>query len=315
MRPFPNVPLRLYVAGPMTGVENHNFPLFFEVAGRLEALGYHVENPADNDGGTNWQEAYEAARQVTHTWEYYLRRDLKRVLSCDAIVVLPGWRNSRGAQLETHVAQTLGMPLYRLTDKGLAPLYEIIGLSGYAQSGKDTAAEVLVEQFGYERRAFADPLKQSVIDLNPIVDTLDDGAMVRAAEVLKYYRTFDAIKKSEFGEEFRVLWQRQGTEVGRKLRPSLWVESTFNSMEDGGKYVITDCRFPNEAEAIKNWGGAIWRITRAGVGPVNDHPSETSLDDYPWDREIRNNYDLPSFRGAVFDAASLREAVADGVVV
>lgn len=293
--------MKVYTAGPMTGMPLHNFPMFFAYQRALEEQGIEVENPADNDGGTNWQEAYANAQAVTHSWEYYLRRDLKRLLSCDAVVVLPGWRQSKGARLETDVAQRLGMPIYRLDEKmQMAPLFTIIGLSGYAQSGKDTAAEVLVEHFGFERRAFADPLKQSVVDLNPLV--CGDGE-VRAADVLYAYKTFDAVKQSMYGDEFRGLWQRQGTEVGRKLRPSLWVEAIFDSMEDGGKYVITDARFPNEADTIKAWGGALWRITREGVGPINDHASETSLDDYPWDLEIRNDSALAVFRGQVFEAA------------
>lgn len=295
----------VYVAGPMTGVEYHNFPQFYFTTDVLKSrYNLRVENPADNDGGANWQEAYENATKVAYSWEYYLRRDLKRMLTTDALVVLPGWRQSRGAQLETYVARKLGMPLYRLDENfELTPLYTIVGLSGYAQSGKDTAASVLIEKYGFERRAFADPLKQSVVDLNPIIGMDIPAAtqieLIRFADEYARAGSFDAMKKGDYADEARALWQRQGTEVGRALDPDLWVKATFNSMEDGGKYVITDARFPNEAQEIKAWGGEVWRINRAGVGPVNNHPSETSLDDWNFDLVLQNNSDVDTFKSDV----------------
>ncbi len=57
-------------------------------------------------------------------------------------------------------------------------------------------------------------------------------------------------------------------------------------------WVITDCRFPNEAKAVKDKGGLVIRIDRLGVGPVNGHVSETALDDYAFDYKICNGSDL-----------------------
>ena len=57
-------------------------------------------------------------------------------------------------------------------------------------------------------------------------------------------------------------------------------------------WVITDCRFPNEAKAVKDKGGLVIRIDRLGNKPVNDHPSETALDDYAFDYKICNGSDL-----------------------
>lgn len=300
------LPKRAYTAGPMTGVEFHNFPMFYDYQYALEALGIEVENPADNDGGTDWRSAYEAASKVTHPWEYYLKRDLRRLLTCDAVVVLPGWRKSRGAQLETYVARKLGMPIYRLDEQGqIAPLYTLVGLSAYAQSGKDTAAAVLVEHFGFERRAFADPLRQAVYNLNPILEQESESSSEwRYADAIDCYGYEAARSMGGWKDEIRGLLQRMGTEVGRNMfGENIWVDTAFNTLEDGGKYVFADTRFPNEANEIKAWGGSIWRISRKGVGPANQHPSETSLDDYPWDALIQNDGDLSEFRATVFEHA------------
>lgn len=91
--------MRVYLSGPMTGYPDHNFPAFNDAAGRLRAAGYQVVNPAD------------AGADPTRTWADYLRADLYDVLAADMVAVLPGWQASRGASLEVHVAQQLGVPV------------------------------------------------------------------------------------------------------------------------------------------------------------------------------------------------------------
>lgn len=63
----------------------------------------------------------------------------------------------------------------------------------------------------------------------------------------------------------------------------------YNSYPDESNWIITDCRFPNEAEAVRDRGGVIIRINRPGVTAVNAHPSETALDDYDFDDVIVND--------------------------
>lgn len=101
----------LYIAGPMTGVPDYNFPLFFEVEKKLKALGYKVENPAKNNGRT-LAAAIADAREEKMTWAEYMRRDIVRLAKADAIVLLPGWYLSRGAALEARIALELGMGLF-----------------------------------------------------------------------------------------------------------------------------------------------------------------------------------------------------------
>ena len=63
----------------------------------------------------------------------------------------------------------------------------------------------------------------------------------------------------------------------------------FNTPNIELKYVITDVRFTNEADMIRANGGKIWRVVRSGVGPVNNHISESELDSIKFDRLITND--------------------------
>ncbi|HHG5178101.1 TPA: DUF4406 domain-containing protein [Pseudomonas aeruginosa] len=95
---------RIYVAGPMTGYKDFNFPAFNAQAEKLRGLGYHVENPAEHGivDGAEWQD--------------YLRYDIGRLSTCEAIFLLPGWSKSKGAALEVHIAKALGMTFIHHAD-------------------------------------------------------------------------------------------------------------------------------------------------------------------------------------------------------
>lgn len=88
---------RIYIAGPMTGLPAFNYPAFNEAAAQLRALGYHVENPAENKP------------LACGTWSGYMRNAIPQMLTCEAVALLPDWENSRGACLEVHVAMGVGM--------------------------------------------------------------------------------------------------------------------------------------------------------------------------------------------------------------
>lgn len=93
----------IYIAGPMTGYPQHNYPAFEAAAGDLRALGFRVVSPHelhDDDMG--------------RPFDWYLRRDLKALVECDAIALLPGWQDSRGASLEHHVAVALGLQVFTI---------------------------------------------------------------------------------------------------------------------------------------------------------------------------------------------------------
>jgi hypothetical protein len=88
---------RIYVAGPMSGLPDFNYPAFHAAAEDLRALGYHVENPADN------------TPPACGTWEGWMRKALAQIITCDAMAMLPGWERSKGAVLEFNVAVALGL--------------------------------------------------------------------------------------------------------------------------------------------------------------------------------------------------------------
>ena len=88
---------RWYIAGPMTGLPDLNFPAFHERAAELRAAGFEVENPA------------EINADPTVGWEACMRHDIPRLCTCDVVLLLPGWQKSRGARLEAHIAHELGL--------------------------------------------------------------------------------------------------------------------------------------------------------------------------------------------------------------
>lgn len=90
--------MKIYIAGPMSGLPDLNYPAFHAEAARLRALGHEVENPAENPvppcGGT---------------WTGYMRMALRQLVECDVVVLLPGWTDSRGAVIERNLALALSM--------------------------------------------------------------------------------------------------------------------------------------------------------------------------------------------------------------
>lgn len=286
--------MKVYIAGPMTGIKDWNFPAFFDAERQLELLGHDVINPAHNDGATV-QEALDSAGtpdRPNQLWSWYMRRDLPHVMDVDALCVLPGWQTSKGAQLEVHVAQAIGIPLMVLKDGQLVPRVTCIGLSGWARAGKDTIADHMVENHGYTKMSFAAPMKEALHRLNPLVQTLEGGVM-SVSQSLGKNKDWETAKIITPG--VRELLQRLGTEVGRDMfGENFWVDQAIKAIPDGSKVVFADVRFPNEADEIKKLGGEIWRVERIGYKAANDHISEHALDDYKFDHRLSNYNGLDS---------------------
>jgi hypothetical protein len=115
----------------------------------------------------------------------------------------------------------------------------------------------------------------------------------------------------------RDFLQRLGTDALRQgLHPNTWVnalmmeykEVCFVGKDSEGadlfsypNWIITDCRFPNEATAIKNAGGIIVRVNRPGVNAVNAHPSEVALSHWQFDYTIENNEGIVELKHKVRD--------------
>jgi hypothetical protein len=175
----------------------------------------------------------------------------------------------------------------------------IIGISGKIGSGKDTLSIVInyladksapdsfnrweqpLEEYTYKNKKYAENLKCMVcflIGCNRI--DLED-------------REF---KEKELGEEWdgltpRKILQLLGTEAGREIiHPNIWVNSLFADYTTDSNWIITDVRFPNEAQAIKDRGGIVIRVERPGGESHcgGAHASETALDTYNFDYVIDN---------------------------
>lgn len=96
--------MRIYLAGPMTGIADFNYPAFNLAAAQLRAKGYVVENPAENK------------EPDCGSWSGYMRLALTQLLTCDMVVFLPNWSLSRGALLEHEVASQLSIPIRMIGD-------------------------------------------------------------------------------------------------------------------------------------------------------------------------------------------------------
>lgn len=179
----------------------------------------------------------------------------------------------------------------------------LIGLTGLARSGKDTAGQFL-QELGYHRVGFADALKELARRVNPIIESYDDShgmyenVDVRLQDVIEHRGPEDA--KSV--PEVRRFYQALGNEAREVLGPTIWLEAWRRQAEQYGRVVVTDVRYQNEADFITDLGGIVVRVNRAGAGltgAAGSHPSETSvLEIIPrWD--VDNNRRLEDLRQTV----------------
>ncbi|GMV19489.1 MAG: hypothetical protein AMXMBFR56_77130 [Polyangiaceae bacterium] len=206
----------------------------------------------------------------------------------------------------------------------------IIGISGKAGSGKDTAADVLVRDHGFVRIALADPMKRFARGLWHFTEAQLWGPSQQRNAPDPRYRRDDGTFLSP-----RHALQTLGTEWGRECDPDVWIRYALMCAERvmscailhyvpdlGLVYgnekprprgvVIPDVRFANEMKAIRLAGGQVWRVTRGTSlgGAESRHVSETgqdSIHDDAFDRLLHNDGPLEALPGLV-GAALLPEA-------
>jgi len=89
--------MTLYISGPMTGLPNYNRAAFYRAEDDLVARGYDVWSPARLPPG--------------HGWDWYMFQCLSALPTCDGVAVLPGWCQSRGANIEVGAAHGIGIPV------------------------------------------------------------------------------------------------------------------------------------------------------------------------------------------------------------
>jgi hypothetical protein len=170
----------------------------------------------------------------------------------------------------------------------------IIGLSGYAQSGKDTVAGMLIGLHHYERIAFADKIRELLHEMDPLV--MHNGIDFRLQDIVEAKGWEKA--KTEF-PEIRRLLQDLGIGARKLFGDTFWIYQALSDVAPQDKVVVSDVRFKNEAQWIKEFGGQIWRVNRPGVGAVNEHVSENELSDWDFDGVITNDKDMDHLKNQI----------------
>lgn len=169
-------------------------------------------------------------------------------------------------------------------------LPRIIGLAGAARSGKDTVAGMLMGA-GYGRAAFADALKQAC------------SAIFGFSWEQLYGSEKETLDPFWKDTPRRVL-QLVGTECLRRgYAEDVWVRAMERRVaRDNLRWTITDVRFPNEAEAVRRWGGVVVEVVRPGAGPkggVEGHASENALASFAFNATIHNEGTLEDLKNEV----------------
>lgn len=148
----------------------------------------------------------------------------------------------------------------------------IYGFAGRKRSGKDTAAQILIEA-GLKKIALADGVRSSVEILDPYFISNDGSKTRRWSEI---GHTWESVKDSEWSEEARRLLQVLGTDLGRGFySENFWVDRFLDRVgQTDVDVVCTDVRFQNEVDAITSAGGVVILVTRPGLEEVDLHESE-----------------------------------------
>jgi hypothetical protein len=159
---------------------------------------------------------------------------------------------------------------------------KLIGVTGFARSGKDTVGQILVREQNYVRFAFADPIKKMIADMLEMP--------LHKLEELK-----DQQLAHLDGLTPRYLMQTLGTEWGRDMiHKDLWVRLLREKIvlhadvNPSTNIVVTDVRFPEEVAMIRDLGGTIWKVFREDEGPVMPHESEGHIADIEPDKDLLN---------------------------
>lgn len=181
----------------------------------------------------------------------------------------------------------------------------IIGISGYSGSGKDLVGTIIQEISlnKWHIKKWAGKLKTIASILTGIpVENFEDQEFKKTLLGPEWGTVKDiplngvpVFADMQFNSLITVrdFLQKLGTDAIRdSLHENTWVNATMIDYTTEANWIITDTRFPNEAEAIKKAGGIVVRINRPGVQPINPHPSETSLDDWNFDAVINNDGDV-----------------------
>ena len=104
--------MKLYIAGPMAGIEQMNYPAFAKATAELRELGFDVLSPHEIDDRFPHRAHYNDPQEE---WLWYMIQCIPMVFEVQMLVLLDGWFNSRGAQIERQIAECRNIPIYEYT--------------------------------------------------------------------------------------------------------------------------------------------------------------------------------------------------------
>ena len=189
----------------------------------------------------------------------------------------------------------------------------LIGITGHKFSGKSTVAAMLANAFykenGYRAiwdiDSFARPLKEIVCALSGCtMEQLEDYDFKEKEVVPEHLWAFCANEK----HNYRSLLQGMGDYL-RSKNPNIFIDSIL--VGDTSNLIISDCRFPNEAKAVKTRGGIVIKVVRPDAKVEDSHQSETRIDEIVPDIIIENNSDLKALQGDVSALVELWKVVGE----
>jgi hypothetical protein len=179
-------------------------------------------------------------------------------------------------------------PVRQAANDNLPP---VVGLTGLAGSGKSTAASYLVERHNYTRVRFAGPLKAMMRAVGLSESQIEGADKEKPCRMLA-------------GKTPRHAMQTLGTEwgsncIGADFWIFLWTDAALKVLDNGGRVVVDDCRFPNEAAAVRRLGGDIYRLQGRG-GIAGSHVSERM--DFVADCSINNGGEIEDLHDGLMSA-------------
>ena len=166
----------------------------------------------------------------------------------------------------------------------------LIGIYGDSRSGKDSVAKVLVEELEFEQRNLADPIRQILMELNPIIDYDEYGAERLVTNVLD--KGWNAVKETHY--ESVELMIRLGQSCRDIISPTVWLDACL--AKPYTRLVIPDVRQCNEFDEIIARGGVVWKVQRAGTVPRG---MDRLLEDKEFDVVLYNNHTLKELKDSV----------------
>jgi hypothetical protein len=210
--------------------------------------------------------------------------------------------------------------------------HHIIGLCGFAGAGKDTVADLLITHAGFRKLAFADALRAELNEafrVEPLTFTrreykgeaLECLALSRCTDINYINAVLAHLAANADGAAFsasqelvtprtpRQTMQWWGTQYRRANDPNYWTRQLTQRIAyytrdlHERNFVITDCRFDNEVDALRAMGGWLWQVKRPGLDatttPEGQHSSATDGTEFGPDEVLHNMHDIRHLQGVV----------------